>query len=153
MARVLRTLMLLVSFAALQLTLASGGPACPIPTSALASEMRGVGMASMDMSGMDMSGMGMAGMDMAEMDRGGPATASSDRAAGEASPAPDDVPCDATTTPVTCPTMAPCVFAALPPLAQIAAAPAVAAPSGPTALRVLMPLSEGAAPELPPPRA
>ena len=135
--------MLLVSFAALQLTLASGGPGCPMPTTdpAASAAMQSA------MGGTDMSGMDMSGMDM-----GGPATASSDRAADEAPSAPDAAPCDESAAPVTCPTMAPCVFGALPSLAQIAAVPAVAVPSGPAALRVLMPPSERAAPELPPPR-
>ena len=56
-------------------------------------------------------------------------------------------PCDEATAPVTCPTMAPCAFAALPSLAQTAATTAATAavPSGPAALRVLMPPSESAA--------
>lgn len=143
MARVLRLLMLCVSFAALQLTLASGGPGCPMPTSAPAPAMRGAGVSRMDMAEMDMSAM----------DMGGPAAASADRAAKGAAPASDAAPCDESTAPVTCPTMAPCVYAALPLLAQVAVAPAVAVPSGAVALRVLMPPSERAAPELPPPRA
>lgn len=146
MARVLRFLTLLASFAALQLTLASGGPGCPMPSAASAAETHGGGMAGMTMAGMDTPAMDLA-------DGGAPATSSSGRAADDVPPASDSVPCDESGAPVTCPTMAPCAFAALPPLAQVAAARAVAAPAGPAALRVLMPPSVSAAPELPPPRA
>ena len=127
--------MLLVSFAALQLTLVSGGPGCPMPT------------AGSGASGALPSAAGGAGM--AEMDMGAPETAASDAAAATAPTTPHSAPCDESAAPVTCPTMAPCLFAALPPLAQVATTATVAVPSGTVALHVLMPPSVSAAPSSP----
>lgn len=136
MSRVLRALMLLVSFATLQFSLARGGLGCSLDAADSSSSARGA-----------MPGPGQSAPGMTGMATDGTATS------GDATAGTESAPCDESAAPVSCPTTAPCAFAALPPLVSGDATVKVAPPAGPGALRVIMPPSVSAAPELPPPRA
>lgn len=136
-ARLLRSLTLVVSFAALQLTLLSGGPGCLMPTGGEVSGAMG------PMAGMDMAG------------RAGSASASAATAAGGLSASTassDSSPCGNATAPQRCPTMAPCLFAMVLPTAD-AESTSANDPSAVIVALALTPPSISAAPELPPPRA
>ena len=133
MSRIVRLLTLVVSFAALQLTLLGGGPGCPMPGAAATVSGRDGLVAP--------ARAAMAGMTMAA-----PA------ATPDATPPHDHVPCDESAAPQACQTMAPCLFAVLAPLASTEL-PTSAPQSRLIAALVLTPPSETAAPELPPPRA
>lgn len=111
-ARLLRLLTLVLSFASLQLSLLAGGPGCSTPSTAV-----GGGPAAM-------TGMGR-------------------------SPA---APCGDAAAPQSCPTMAPCLFAVLVPVAQ-AELPTTADPVSVVVSVVLTPPSTTSSPEIPPPRA
>jgi len=139
MVPLLRAIALFVSCAALQLSVASGGPGCPMPGVLQMSPAAAMGT---DMAG----GMDMAGIDMAGTSHDGAAEAPSDPT--QAAP---DAPCDRSTTSSTCSTMAPCVFASL-PAAERLSSPADE-PLYAVALFVTMPRSESLAPDVPPPRA
>ena len=143
----LRLFVLALSFASLQLTLLAGGPACAIPGSHLAHT--GEVVAGMDMGGMDMGGMDMTGMDMASAGRG-----LSEQVPGPhpASGLPEHGPCDESSAPQACQSMAPCLFAALTTVAQVNAAESPA-PSAVIAALIAAPPSATSAPESPPPRA
>lgn len=145
MTRVLRLLTLVVSFAALQLTLLGGGPGCALPVMRVAHRAPGAARAT---------AVTMAGMDMT--DPSGPAHAPADTsdtghlAAGPAHAAP----CEASAAPRACPTMAPCLFAVVLPSVRRGVPTVIGAPSPVAVLAVVRtPPSETPAPELPPPRA
>jgi len=145
LARLLRLLTLVLSFASLQLTLLAGGPGCPMPVGDAAPAGAAGAMAGMDMAGMDMAGP--------TASTSGPASGAADgRPDGRQPDAPHSAPCDESATPQACPTMAPCLFAAVLPEAQ-PEAPVVRGPSTVVAALVLTPASVTSAPELPPPRA
>ena len=122
-ARLLRLFTLVLSVASLQLTLLAGGPGCAMP---------GDGARSV---GAETSMGGMAGMAGDEM----PVSA-------------DGAPCEEPAAPQACDTMAPCLFAALPPDAA-ADAPAAPVRSRAIAARHAALPFESAPPDLPPPRA
>ena len=127
MLRALRLLTLVLSFAALQLTLLGGGPGCALPGSPSA--------AAASMVGMDMGGAPKAN-----------AASHGDR---ERTPA---APCEDSSSAQACRSMAPCLFALSLPQPSVTAsdAPAVVPI---LAIRALAPRSVTSAPELPPPRA
>lgn len=133
-ARLLRLLTLVLSFAALQLTLLAGGPGCPTP----ATGAGGSAYAAMP-------GMATGGMDM--LAAAGAVAAPRDSDAD----APPAAPCDEAAAPQACPTTAPCLFAVLVPVTQ-PEAPTTSEPTTVVAVVVLMPPSTSPAPELPPPR-
>ncbi len=130
MLSALRLLTLFVSFASLQLSLASGGAGCPMPWGQAAAELSGMEMAGMDMAGMEMSGA-----------PGAQRQATNPEAPWDESAAPND-----------CTSMTPCVFAAVPQGGQLQR-PDASEPSRAVGLIVTMPLSVVLSPELPPPRA
>lgn len=145
MTRVLRLLTLVVSFAALQLTLLGGGPGCSVPAVSAGQPTPGGGTAQATMA------------TMAEMDMTGPSAPGRDpvvsgRDGRTAAPA-HATPCDESAAPRACPTMAPCLFAVVLPPVRAAVLLVVHAPTT-VAVRttVLTPPSETPAPELPPPR-
>lgn len=131
MVRLLRLVILAVSFSALQLTLLRGGAGCPIPTAAALHAMVAVGT-SASMTGMD-------GMVM-------PTTASDIDGHSSGSE-----PCDQATAPQTCQTMAPCISAMLVTTASSDLSFSQAQPL--LAALVIAPPSETTAPDFPPPRA
>lgn len=133
MLRLVRLLTLVLAFASVQLTLLAGGPGCPMPTSEATRSVPAAG--ADDMRGMNMNRSTATGVP------------------GESPSAPaDQPPCDYPTAPQACQTMAPCLFAALVPVATVEALEGHA-PSLAIATLVLTPPSETPAPELPPPRA
>jgi hypothetical protein len=123
-ARLLRLLTIVLSFASLQLTLLAGGPGCAMPGDGAARP-----------AGAQASMAGMASMPGDEMPRSAA-----------------DVPCDQPAAPQACDTMAPCLFAALPPDAA-ADAPTALVQSRAIAARHAAPPFESPPPDLPPPRA
>lgn len=137
-----RVLLLVLGFLSLQLSLVSGGDRCPVVNLFAAGSGTVAGAASM--STMDMGGMAMAGMDMSSADHGD--DGSPDPLSGH-----DEPPCDTHDESTTCDSMTVCVFAAV-----IAARPPHNPPPVQTvealALAMRMPLTEAAAPDLPPPR-
>lgn len=145
-ARLLRILTLVVSFVALQLTLLSGGPGCPMPAGGEASGAMG------PMAGMEMLGdvVGRAGPERVSAavtaDGRSVTTQATTQAASHSSP------CENATAPQRCPTMAPCLFAMVLPTAD-AEATLASEPSSLIVALALTPPSISAAPELPPPRA
>lgn len=134
-ARLLRLLTLVLSFASLQLTLLAGGPGCPAPRTDAGSSASAA-----------MPGMATGGMDMSAAAGAMAAPHDSESAA------PHSAPCDEPAAPEACPTMAPCLFAVLVPAAQ-PEVPTTRAPTPVVAAVVLTPPSTTSAPELPPPRA
>lgn len=135
MLRVGRSFLLILSFLSLQLTLISGGERCPVVSLFAQS---GTAMAGMDMEGMD-----MAGMDMVSHSAGDRSDASSRHN--------DEQSCDDDSESTSCDSMTVCVFAAV--IAPVGVRtpqrlPAVRAPT----LAMRTPPTEGAAPDLPPPR-
>ena len=142
MVRLVRVVTLAIGFASLQLTLLAGGPGCAMPE---AGSARAVSAAS-DAS----AASGMSDMDMT--DPSAVSDKSTTQRNGRTRAAERPAPCDQSTAPTTCPTMAPCVFAVLRPSVQVETL-ATPAPSMVVAALVLTPPSVTAAPELPPPRA
>lgn len=130
-ARLLRLLTLALSFASLQLALLAGGPGCSTPSAAVG----GGGPAAM-------AGMGGSAMEVAGRTGNAPA-------AREGEPA---APCGDAAAPQSCPTMAPCLFAVLVPVAH-AEMPTTADPASVVVSVVLTPPSTTSSPAIPPPRA
>ncbi len=162
MVRLARLITLVVSFASLQLSLASGGPGCPLPgamdMSSAAMNMSSAAMdmspAEMNMSSAAMSGASaeaMAGMDMAGMDMATTAGSGAGEAPVNPGAAAPQAPCDSSAPPNTCPTMAPCVFASVPASTRLSSS--IEEPSYAVALSTTMPYSLSSPPDVPPPRA
>jgi len=136
----LRLLTIFVNFAALQLSLASGGPGCAMPSAPPLLPVTVMGTTSATGS--------VANTDGADLARD-----------GEAAETPSDAPlaadanepCTTSTTSTSCPTMAPCVFAAIAVTTRQSSP--VAEPSHAVVLRMTMPRSVSLAPDVPPPRA
>lgn len=131
-----RTVLLILSFLSLQLSLFSGGEGC---RSALTS----IGGAA-TMAGMDMAGMDMAGMDMARPEGG---SIQSDAPSSHH----DEQSCDDGGESTSCDSMTVCVFAAVIAPASVRTTQRLPAPREP-ALALRTPPTEGDAPDLPPPR-
>jgi hypothetical protein len=129
MPRALRLLTLVLSFAALQLTLLGGGPGCALPGSASAA------VATSTMVSMDMGGE--------------PKARATSRDAHDRTPA---APCEDSSSAQACRSMAPCLFALSLPEPSVAASELTAVVPI-LAMRALAPRSVTSAPEIPPPRA
>ena len=141
-----RPLLLILSFLSLQLSLFSGGEGC---RSAFAHVAGATTMAGMDMAGMDMAGMDMAGMDMAGMDMAGPQRVGDQSDASSSHH--DEQSCDDEGESTNCDSMTVCVFAAETAPIGVRNAQRLPAVRAPT-LAMRTPPTEGAAPDLPPPR-
>lgn len=135
MLHVGRSLLLVLGFLSLQLSLLSGGERCPV-----ASVFSQAGNA---MAGMDMDGMDMAAMDMSVQpgDDKGDARASHH----------EEQSCDHAGASTSCDSMTVCVFAAVIAPGSIRHAQSLPMERAPRhAVRI--PPTEGVAPDLPPPR-
>ena len=144
MLRFIRSMSLLLSFFTLQLSLLSGGPDCARP---LVGENATV-MANMAVP-VNAQTNRSAPTERADDMSSDAASQSAFVAAGEDGSAPQ--PCTNGTSSG-CPTMAPCLFATLPAIAQVSP-PTGLVREEYVPLTVLEPLSASVSPDLPPPRA
>ena len=140
MLRVGRSLVLVLGFLSLQLSLLSGGEKCSVATVFAQSN---TGMVGMDMAGMDMAGMGIAGTEIASQHGGSQSDAPSLH--------DDEQSCEGVVTGTNCDSMTVCVFAAVTAPTSVRNLQRLPSARAPT-LAVRTPPTTGDAPELPPPR-